>query len=565
MRGTEEFGLRFLDEDEKRELRSHLKEYLVESGLATVEQISRGQNFSCPGLDHNDDSPSAHYYDDPKCPHVYCFGCGDSWELFKLIGEREGKFSFEEQVERARELYGRERSDNRPIPVVKLQQTVENGPVTEEEKEKLREFVKESQKHLEETDYFLRRGFSLEFAREQGVGYSPERHRLIVPTDEGYVARTVLPYDNIPRYLNSKGANVSLAGKAALDQDKPVFVVEGIFDALAIRQAGYEAISLNSTSNAKLLLDAVEKSEAKPELVIALDNDKTGRKTAMELKARLDEMLGVKSRLVLDSWGEFKDAGEWLEKAGNDALKERLGVVMAMDSDRLESLQDEETYAMMYHRLRENKPAHATDDLLEYWESVIHEIKETVIQLHKAEKQCKVLKLWSTAIEKAAEEFSIEPEKVEPLRQELSKIEAKAQQDLKDWEYIMKSMEKLDFFSNNLIDSIVEIRERNPLFKLPEVQHAMEAEEALREPPKQKPEVIYYALLREAAENNTGILDYEADRLIAERLKDSRKNEKEIAMCLSFSPALRNVPEGKRKATAETVLKDIESKRGAGR
>lgn len=557
--------MRFLDEDEKRELRSHLKEYLVESGIATVEQISRGQNFSCPGIDHNDDSPSAHYYDDPKCPHVYCFGCGDSWELFKLIGEREGKFTFEEQVERARELYGRERSDNRPIPVVRLQQTVESGPVTEQEKEKLREFVRESQKHLEETDYFLRRGFSLEFAREQGMGYSPERHRLIIPTDEGYVARTVLPYDNIPRYLNSKGANVSLAGKAALEQDKPVFVVEGIFDALAVRQAGYEAISLNSTSNTKLLLEAVEKSEKKPELVIALDNDKTGRKTAMELKAQLDEILGVKSRLVLDSWGEYKDAGEWLEKAGNDALKDRLGAVMEMDSDRLEAAQDEETYAMMYHRLQENKPAHATDDLLEYWESVINEMRDTVIQLHKAEKQCKVLKLWSVAIEKAAGEFDIEAEKMNPLREKLSEIENLAEKDLKDWQYIMKSMEKLDFFSNNLIDAIVEIREKNPLFKLPEVQHAMEAEEALREPPKQKPETIYYALLKEAAENNTGILDYEADRLIAERLRDSRKGEKEIALCLSHSPALRNVPEGKRKVAAETIVKNIDSGRNAGR
>ena len=79
--------MKFLDEDEKRELRSHLKEYLVESGLARPEQIERGQNFSCPGMDHNDDSPSAHYYDDPNCPHVYCFGCGESWDLFKLIAD----------------------------------------------------------------------------------------------------------------------------------------------------------------------------------------------------------------------------------------------------------------------------------------------------------------------------------------------------------------------------------------------------------------------------------------------------------------------------------------------
>ena len=556
--------MRFLDEDEKRELRSHLKEYLVECGLATVEQISRGLNFNCPGVDHNDDSPSAHYYDDPKCPHVYCFGCGGSWDLFKLLAERENLHTFEEQVERARELYGEGRTDNRPIPVVRAKATEYKGEITQEDREVIQDFIKEAQGHLEETDYFARRGFSLEFARSQGLGYSPENHRVIIPTDEAYVARTVLPYENIPRYLNYKGVRASLAGQNALNQEKPVFIVEGAIDALAVRQAGYEAIALNSTSNAKLLVEAVSKSEAHPELVIALDGDDTGKKTAIKLKEQLDG-IGARSKLVLNAWGIHKDAGEWLEQEGNDALKERLGDALELESEPLEVIQDQETYANMYHRLRENKPAHATDDLLKYWENVINEIKEAIVQLHKAEKQCKALKLWSVAIETAAKEFDIEAERVDPIRQELSLIETKAEQDLKDWQYIMKSMEKLDFFSNNLIDSVMEMRERNPLFKLPEVQHAIDAEEALREPPKKKPEVIYYALLKEAALNNTGIRAAEADKLIADRLKDKRKGIREIAVCLSHSPSLRNVPEGKRVATAETMIKNIEQVQVSGR
>ena len=374
----------------------------------------------------------------------------------------------------------------------------------------------------------------------------------------------MLPYENIPRYLNYKGVRASLAGQNALNQEKPVFIVEGAIDALAVRQAGYEAIALNSTSNAKLLVEAVSKSEAHPELVIALDGDDTGKKTAIKLKEQLDG-IGARSKLVLNAWGIHKDAGEWLEQEGNDALKERLGDALELESEPLEVIQDQETYANMYHRLRENKPAHATDDLLKYWENVINEIKEAIVQLHKAEKQCKALKLWSVAIETAAKEFDIEAERVDPIRQELSLIETKAEQDLKDWQYIMKSMEKLDFFSNNLIDSVMEMRERNPLFKLPEVQHAIDAEEALREPPKKKPEVIYYALLKEAALNNTGIRAAEADKLIADRLKDKRKGIREIAVCLSHSPSLRNVPEGKRVATAETMVKNIEQVQVSGR
>ena len=558
--------MRFLDENEKRELRSHLKEYLVESGLARPEQIERGQNFSCPSMDHNDDSPSAHYYDDPNCPHVYCFGCGESWDLFKLIAERENRPTFEEQVERARELYGKERTDDRPIPVVKSP-PASRPREDREEQMRIRDFIRECQSHLEETDYFLRRGLSLEFAREQGLGYSPEKHRLIIPTDNGYVARTVLPYEHVPRYLNPEGVAVSLAGADALRQDRPVFVVEGVFDALAVRQAGFPAIALNSTSNAKQLAKAVQefgKEQGTPELILALDNDDTGKRTAMDLKEQLDE-IGADSKLVLYSWGKYKDAGEWLEKAGADSLKERLGAVMELESSPLETIRDEETYAVMYHRLHEYKPSHATDDLLEYWEKVIHEIRETCVQLHKAEKFCKVLKLWSIAIEKAAKEFDIEPERVDPLRAELSLIEAKAEQDLKDWEYIFDAMVKLDYFSNHLIDSIMELREQNPLFKLPEVQHAMEAEDALREPPRKKPEEIYFALLREAARNNTGILADEADRLIADTLRKRKKGDKEIAACLSHSPALRNMPETKRPAMAETMAKNIQGKKDIGR
>lgn len=54
------------------------------------------KNICCPSPDHEDASPSAHYYE--KNNTVHCFGCGKTWDAFQLIAELDGIEKFGDQA-----------------------------------------------------------------------------------------------------------------------------------------------------------------------------------------------------------------------------------------------------------------------------------------------------------------------------------------------------------------------------------------------------------------------------------------------------------------------------------
>jgi DNA primase len=119
------------------------------------------------------------------------------------------------------------------------------------------------------------RGISEETAAAYWLGYDPaadpasapgaigeeyKAHpapRLILPTGPGhYVARRI---DGISEFakLNPAGSKPGLFNTRILNsQETPaaIFVTEGIFDALAIIEAGAPAIALNSANNAEALI-----------------------------------------------------------------------------------------------------------------------------------------------------------------------------------------------------------------------------------------------------------------------------------------------------------------------
>ena len=168
--------MKYIDEQEKMELGRHLADYLIESGCVTADALEREKNFCCPDPAHGDDSPSAHYYDKGPntCPVVYCFGCGNTWDLFKLIGARENLPDFSQQVERARELYGSlERSaDARPVTYSQPRKTQPvRASITEEDKARLRHYQLNCQQNILQTDFWRNRGFTEDFVKTHGLGY----------------------------------------------------------------------------------------------------------------------------------------------------------------------------------------------------------------------------------------------------------------------------------------------------------------------------------------------------------------------------------------------------------
>ncbi len=154
--------------------------------------------------------------------------------------------------------------------------------------------------------YLQARGISLATAQAYGLGYDPEAdparnpggstgaklhsaRRLIIPTGRAqYVARAIDPAQPL-RYANPTGSGAGLFNLDALKAAGTVFITEGAFDALAIIEAGAPAIGLNSTSNARALLEHIKAmpAEARPGCIFAVctDNDEPGRKAAEELYA----------------------------------------------------------------------------------------------------------------------------------------------------------------------------------------------------------------------------------------------------------------------------------------
>lgn len=72
-----------------------------------------------------------------------------------------------------------------------------------------------------------------------------------------------------------------------------------------------------------------------------------------------------------------------------------------------EHIDSEAAYQTMQEKLRNLKNGPADENLNRYWQDVMETIYQTMLQINQAEIACKVLRLWSLGIEKAAQEFHL--------------------------------------------------------------------------------------------------------------------------------------------------------------
>jgi predicted P-loop ATPase len=188
------------------------------------------------------------------------------------------------------------------------------------------DFFNATANDLEKTDYYKKRGFSLDTCRHFKLGFvfawshpkvnnAPKSPRLIVPTSPfSYLARDTRK--NIPdyqqKYAKQKVGTLSLFNTVALDADF-TFVVEGEFDAISFHEVGYNAVALGTISNLNKFINHIKSRSVKPKcLILALDNDTGGKETTLKLKHQLDN-LNVPSVIATDIiYGSHKDANEAL-------------------------------------------------------------------------------------------------------------------------------------------------------------------------------------------------------------------------------------------------------------
>ena len=332
------------------------------------QKVNRETSYICPLCGHGTHGDGLTV--NPKSKDgtgLKCFGCGFSGDIIDLMMKTTGK-DYNAALAECGSILGIEiepyrldvagrkpsatasRAAERPqdggieqgnADTPKAGNAAQRG--TEAAEMDFRAYYKECQGRLTDpaaASYLTERGISVATAAAYGVGFDPEADpaqsghkvpRIIIPTcSTHYVGRSIDPATE-KKYckLNNKGGTPAIFNEQALyaHDVQAVFVTEGPFDALSILEAGAPAISLNSTVNADMLMDHLQKRRTEATLILCLDTDSAGKKATEVLRDGL-QRLNV-SFITSDICGGHKDPNEALV-ADRDAFIDAVSCARSM-------------------------------------------------------------------------------------------------------------------------------------------------------------------------------------------------------------------------------------------
>lgn len=279
--------------DRLDEYRACIGDYLRQKGINTRKP------FTCLCPEHADSHPSMSY--NVKAQNVHCFSCGVTYDVFDLVGLDYGLTDFPAKREMVGQLFGitpqQTRSAvHRAAPQAAVEGTAalqmrevprpEPAPARDAELAVLRSGAGEG------LAYFVARGIPEELCRR--YGFFEGGGRAVMPVFGadgsclGWCGRAVSPQVQ-PRYKNSAGPlPVWLglpdckAGQApAPEAEGPVYVTEGILDAVSLIVCGRRAVALCGSQNTRKLLSLCRENPAAlggRRFIAAGDGDEAGRR-----------------------------------------------------------------------------------------------------------------------------------------------------------------------------------------------------------------------------------------------------------------------------------------------
>ena len=333
-----------------------VKPFLIDY-IHEITDRSKGMNqYICPFCNSGTGRKRTGAFTFYPATNTYtCFACGESGDIFTLYGKMNNLSTvsdFPEIMDALEKKYNLPSSENSEMlshtpqshltalsdkpSVITLPETDTQKKASENVSEVqeydftdyYRKCVQNLKRSPEAVTYLEKRGISLETALKYWVGFDPSadpasapdgkgekkhpRGRLILPVSSGYYVGRAIDGNEEYAKVNPKGAKSDIFNLKALQkaENNVIFVVEGYFDALSVIEAGYDAIALNSTSNAEMLLKRLQDGGTDKGIVICLDNDKAG-KTASETLAEGLGSSGIDFTRA-DICGDFKDPNEAL-------------------------------------------------------------------------------------------------------------------------------------------------------------------------------------------------------------------------------------------------------------
>lgn len=287
-----------------------LLDVLTEQGIETIESSSNRRVAHCP-FHKGDRSPSFVIYPNET---YYCFGCNVWGNPVKFMVDYKGMTSTE-ALDYVGHDYRLPKSEKRVIKVKNLSTTSQflYGVAS-----KYHTYLKSTPGPL---NYLYERGLTdstiskymigytdggvlnLEFAHEYEManevgllskaGYEALSHRIVIPNiiENQYcdfmIGRTVIN-DRI-KYLGLRMPK-PIMGFFSIRHSPIVFLVEGQFDWILLRQWEYPAIVMSGSHLSKSNLSLISRKQ----VVYIPDNDEAGRKAALEISRQ------IPSAIILD-------------------------------------------------------------------------------------------------------------------------------------------------------------------------------------------------------------------------------------------------------------------------
>jgi 5S rRNA maturation endonuclease (ribonuclease M5) len=312
----------FTKEEARQFILDNLESYLQRYTEFNPEHPKRP--FSCPNPGHEDKHPSASLFvTDNGVPVVKCFTCNETWNTLDLIAMQTGKDKGAGLMSEAFKIFGLvvdgyDYSTGEKIEIKPKIKRKEKPKI-----EKVYDFTEEAEKALigredseKAQNHYKKRGLTQDTIDTAGLGYweagyndllknypdlqtyGRDFYKYIFPTFSGknrdiktLIFETSDREAKGPKYIKITGVSDHLYNEFYFEDppedDAPVFIVEGPYDALSIEQVGGHAVALLGVGTSSLER-MIKKNRPRFPLIISLDNDKAGKNGTEKIKKLLE-------------------------------------------------------------------------------------------------------------------------------------------------------------------------------------------------------------------------------------------------------------------------------------
>lgn len=315
------------------EYKEKLKELLPDYLELLEEQgkiENRGNDYwTCPfcGSGDNEHHTAAFHINGTK---YKCFSCDESGDIFDLVGyiEKLPKDNFIKHYNRALKIMRPYLDGN--IPKKSREEYIPEFTVPVD----YADYLHKCHENVAKIDYFSKRGLSKKTIERFNLGYDPEKKVATIPYNpdcKGYVHRILWNSDNKYCKFGNEIFNIDALYDSTVDallfgSKDYVFICEGQIDSMSFTEIGLDAIGLGGVNEVSKLVKQLKEKQCHKVIVMALDNDKAGRRATGKFIEELAEAeLDQKYVVISGLYEKYKDANEFL-------IADRAGFIEKMNS-----------------------------------------------------------------------------------------------------------------------------------------------------------------------------------------------------------------------------------------